>query len=319
MKRAAMAVGVAVLAIGSASTGHAQQQIQWKQVYNMPKGANQPKGISLDILGIELGDTYAEAKAKLEKLAAEYAAPPKPQAPPQAVNPSSLAQMDAAMLGTMDGLNRREQDMLSGVSNRPPLSEQKTIIRYQTPGGIISAEYVGQITMRREIPNGNAKISEIIDVHFSAPSSGAQVFAVKRDLSYNNGEQAPVAQVVQILKDKMRAEAQMVEVTKNVYRYQYDGGRLVAFNPPTPRGECTALFVGTQTRSALKNVNANGVCDIMFETNFTFGISTNHARRIEFFLSDQERAKNNKEADYAYVESYIRDLQSQSKGTAPKL
>lgn len=47
---------------------HAQQEIEWKQIINVPKGEYIPRG-SADILGLEIGDSYAETKAKLDKLA----------------------------------------------------------------------------------------------------------------------------------------------------------------------------------------------------------------------------------------------------------
>jgi hypothetical protein len=36
-------------------------------------------------------------------------------------------------------------------------------------------------------------------------------------------------------------------------------------------------------------------------------------------LSDNERIKLNAGADYAFFESYVRDLQNRTKGVAPKL
>lgn len=46
----------------------AQQDIEWKQIINVPKGEYIPRE-SADILGLELGDSHAETKAKLEKMA----------------------------------------------------------------------------------------------------------------------------------------------------------------------------------------------------------------------------------------------------------
>lgn len=53
-----------------------QQGIEWKQTLNIPKGQNLSRERA-DILGIEIGDTYAEAKAKLQKLVLEAAAEQK--------------------------------------------------------------------------------------------------------------------------------------------------------------------------------------------------------------------------------------------------
>jgi len=300
MKRAVLSAGIAMLALGYATVSHAQQQIQWKQVTSLPKGMNLPQGVAVDILGIELGDTYAEAKAKLQKLAAEYATSAKPAA------------------NTANDFMQRQLDQMSGESSAPPMEERKTIIRYQTPGGQITAEFVGQITLRRELPNGSAKIQEQIDVRLTAPSSGAQVYEVRRTLSFGNGNQTAIASFLQALKDKMGgAQAQPIGVTGSTYRYQFDGGRLVAPNPPTPDGHCSS-WGNPETRSTARGINASGACDVSLVASFRFGISREHASGVEFILSDQERAKANKETDYAFVESYVRGLQSQS-GAAPKL
>jgi hypothetical protein len=299
MKHAFWAAGAALLAL--TVTAHAQQSIQWKQVSNLPKGLNQPQGMKLDILGIELGDTYQEVKAKLQKLADEYPAPPK------------------AAGNTANDFMLRQLNQMSGVSDLPPMEEINTIIRYQTPGGQITAEFVGQIFLRRKLPNGNSKIDETIHVLLSAPSSGAQVYAVRRSLSYGNNAQTKIAQFLAALKDKMGgAQAQPIDPSGSAYRYQFDNGRLVALNPPTPDGQCAVGVVGSETRSFLKSINASGVCDVSLVARFGFGISREHASSAEFYLSDQERAKANKETDYAFVESYVRGLQSHS-GAAPKL
>lgn len=300
MKRAVLAVGIAMLAFGYASIGHAQQQIQWKQVTNLPKGMNLPQGLAIDILGIESGDSYADVKAKLQKLAAEFATPAKPGG------------------NTANDLMLRSLDQMSGVDDRPPMDERKTIIRYQAPGGVITAEFVGQIELRRELPNGNSKIQELITVRLTAPSSGAQVYEVRRILSYGRGQQTQIASFLQALKDKMGgAPAQPVGAAGNTYRYQFDNGRLVAPNPPTPDGHC-ASWGTPETRSTARSLNASGTCDVSLVAQFSFGISREHASSVEFILSDQERAKANKETDYAFMEAYVRGLQSQG-GAAPKL
>lgn len=301
MKRAVLVVGIAMLAFGYASVSHAQQQIQWKQVTSLPKGMNLPQGLAIDILGIELGDTYAEVKAKLQKLMTEYASPAKP-----------------AGNAAANDLMLRSLDQMSGVSDRPPMNERKTIIRYQAPGGVLTAEFVGQIELQRELPNGNTKIQELITVRLTAPSSGAQVYEVRRSLSYGKGQQTQIAQFLQALKDKMGgAQAQPVGASGNTYRYQFDGGRLVAPNPPTPDGHC-ASWGNPETRSTARGINASGTCDVSLVTYFQFGISREHASSVEFILSDQERAKANKETDYVFMEAYVRGLQSQG-GATPKL
>jgi hypothetical protein len=299
MKHAFWAFGAVMLAL--TVPAHAQQLIEWKQVTNLPKGLNQPQGMKLDILGIELGDTYTEVKAKLQKLADEYPAAPKPAG------------------NTANDFMLRQLGQMSGASDAPPMEERKTIIRYQTPGGQVTAEFVGQIDLRRKLPNGNSKIDETIHVLLSAPSSGAQVYAVRRSLSFDNGNQVAIATFLQALSDKVGgARPQPIGVSGNAYRYQFDNGRLVAPNPPTQDGQCAVEVVGTEMRSFAKSINASGACDVSLVVRFGFGISREHAASAEFYLSDQERAKANKETDYTFVEAYVRGLQSHS-GSAPKL
>lgn len=56
----------------------AAQKVEWKQVANpLPKGLNMPQGMRAEILGIELGDSFAEAKAKLEKFRLESVQAPE--------------------------------------------------------------------------------------------------------------------------------------------------------------------------------------------------------------------------------------------------
>jgi hypothetical protein len=69
----AFALGLAAM-LAATGAARADQEITWKQTINVPKGQNMPRERA-DILGIELGDTYAEAKAKLEKLAADSIQP----------------------------------------------------------------------------------------------------------------------------------------------------------------------------------------------------------------------------------------------------
>ncbi|MFT4117899.1 hypothetical protein [Bradyrhizobium sp.] len=297
----------------------AQQQIQWKQVTNLPKGLNLPQAMSIDILGIQLGDTYPEVKSKLEKLAAEYAPPTKASEPPAAsASAPTSPDFQAQVLNMQRAMELRQLDQMSGANSAPPITERTTIIRYQVPSGVITAEFVGEITLRRELPNGNAKIDETVTVRLSAPSSGGQVYAVRRSLSYGNGDQTGIAQFLQALKDKMGgAQAQQIGSTGDVYRYQFDGGRLVAPNPPTPDGQCS-VESNPDTRSTARSINASGLCDVSLVARFGFGVSRQHAKFVNFYLSDQERAKANKETDYAFMESYVRGLLSQS-GAAPKL
>jgi hypothetical protein len=47
------------------------QQIEWSQTLNLPKGLNLPQGVKGDMLGIELGESYAQVKARIEAIRQE--------------------------------------------------------------------------------------------------------------------------------------------------------------------------------------------------------------------------------------------------------
>jgi hypothetical protein len=61
-------LSAAVALLAWTCVAQAQQDIEWKQIINVPKGEYIPRE-SADMLGLEIGDSYAEIKAKLEKLA----------------------------------------------------------------------------------------------------------------------------------------------------------------------------------------------------------------------------------------------------------
>ena len=157
MFRDSLAVALLLAATG---VSYAQQQeIEWKQTINMPKGQNMPRDRA-DILGIELGDSYEEAKTKLQKLAAE-GVQPKAQ--------------------TMTPAERAVARMNGERSAPPPMREEKRIYNLKAPGAnsTISASFVQTVNINRALVSGSGKkYSETVAVIFSAPSSGHQVIGV---------------------------------------------------------------------------------------------------------------------------------------------
>lgn len=295
MRRTSHFLGLAVLLACAATPCLGQQPIQWKQTINLPKGLNLPKGVTADILGIELGDSYAEAKAKLERLAAE--APPARQAPR---SPMQLA-----------------LDRGAGVSDaKPPLEEQTDTIRLRLPNGdSIQAAYVGKIVLNRELPgSGAGKIRELLTVQFSAPSSAQQVMGMERTLSYSEQiDQPRLSELLAKLKEKFQAEPQQ---HGNEYRFQFNDGR--AFVPPNANvGTCRAQYVTSQQKD-VPFINRTGDCDVVLNVKVHQGISPDHIVYVVFSLSDNERAKANLAADFAFFETYLKERQQQS-GAAPKL
>jgi len=265
---------MAVTAIFLTATGaQAQQTMQWKQVLNVQKHLNQPQGVSIDILGIEPGDTYEDAKAKLEKIAAE-----------------------------------------PGSQEISPVRETKNIFRLQTPGGFLTAEYVGSMQMERRLPE-HPRVQEGIRILFSAPSSGHQVLGVVRNLTYyEQNEQPRVSETLARLSEKLKAQPQQFDTT---FRYQFDNGR--AFATPGANILSCKINMSANSPDAARNANNTGVCDIILDVGVEFGISKDHAKSLRFTLSDNERARQNVSADFKYFSEYARGVQTQSQGTAPKL
>lgn len=68
-----MAAAAAACSLLAVSTVHGQTKFEWKQTSSLARGLNMPAGVKAEAAGIETGMTFAEAKAILEKLAAEAA------------------------------------------------------------------------------------------------------------------------------------------------------------------------------------------------------------------------------------------------------
>ncbi|MEA2902774.1 MAG: hypothetical protein QOI12_161 [Alphaproteobacteria bacterium] len=320
MKRMLCAGAAATLLVAVAATSHAQQDIQWKQTINLPKGLNLPKDIIADILGIQFGDTYAEAKPKLEKLLAEVR-PAAPTAAPAAPNrPLTMGEIEAQRLRTLEGLERESANQIAGVNTAPPLTETRTQIRLQAPTGYVTASFVGTATLRRSLPGATSqKIDDTIRVLFSAPSSGHQVYAVDRFIAYNQADQPRVGELIARLKEKFGGDPQTwVAASTGTYKFQFNDGRLHA--PPGALQVSCLPFTGADTnQAALREINRNGDCDVVLMVEVRYGISKDHAATIRFAFADNERAKANLGADFAYFQSYVESLRGQTKGAQPKL
>jgi hypothetical protein len=298
-RQCAAAVLAAML---SATAAYPQnQQVQWTQTLNIPKGYNLPKGTSADVLGIELGDTYADAKAKLERLAAE--------APSKAAPPTPAQTFRRA---------------LEPEKPQPPLSETKTVIFLPVPSGPqIEASYVGFMILRRALPGADARgIEENIYVRLSSPASGHQVVAIERSLIYSaQGDQPRAGELLGQLRQKFKAEPETVTTTTTgaVYRFQFDDGRI--FVPAKNQFACSPVSAMQHTVSArdIPTINSSGNCDVVLEIAVNYGISSDHVKSIIFRYGDNQRAKENLTADFAFFDGYVKNVQQRTKGAAPKL
>jgi len=298
MKRVCRAGIAALTLLGWTGAAMAQQDIVWKQVVNTPKGLNMPTGVKADILGIEVGESYAEAKPKLERLLAEAVKPP----------PRTEAQ-------------KRSAEMM-GESSAPPVQEKKAVFRFSTPGSssFTAASFVNEIVLRRELPGTTKQnITENITVVFSAPSSGSQVLGIARTIDYPaEGDQPRLSELMGQLKEKFRASPQTYELGPSIkYVFQFDNGRVAV--PPKPYSEYCALYYAASQSNVIPGINRTGDCDVVLFVEVRYGISKDHVKTVKFTLSDNERTKANVGADFAFFDSYVKNLQTQTKGAAPKL
>lgn len=291
-----MRFGVALsvmLLVPSIST--AQQQMPWQQTLNTPKGLNMPGGVKADILGIELGDSFAEAKTKLEKLAAEGLLKP----------PAKRT------------FEQQLTDETQGVRRKQPYREEQAIFRLQQRGSqsVVAASFVKQIIVEREFKGSTDRIiGENIRVVFSAPSSGHQVLGIERSIFYHApGDQPRVNELIAQLSAKFKSEAKR---DGGIVRIQFNDGK------PEPYSRlninCRAYHATNQARE-VPQINPKGDCDVVLEMSFNGGISPDHASFVKFVLSDNERTKANLTADFKFIQDYIRKMQDQTRGETPKL
>lgn len=82
---------------------------------------------------------------------------------------------------------------------------------------------------------------------------------------------------------------------------------------------CSLYTGGSQTAQSVATLNGAGDCDVVFQVVIGHGFSHDHAGSITFRLADNERTKAAGNADFGYMRDYVRDLQSRSGGSAPKL
>ncbi|MBZ0149392.1 MAG: hypothetical protein K8F62_17895 [Pseudorhodoplanes sp.] len=312
MKRALGAAGGIMLALAGIGVVRAQQQIEWKQTINVPKGQTLSRDRA-DILGIELGDTYAEAKAKLQKLYEEVRKkPPAPAAKAEA--PKKPISAGAQFLNS--------QASPSASPPKDPVREEQKIFRIQSPGAstVVTASFAAKLVMERELQGtANRTIGERVTVFLSAPASGQQVLGIERSISYRaESDQPRVSELLAQLKQKMKANPQVDESRESaVYVYQFNDGQPVEVRKPnTP---ACPMHHNIENAGQLQDINRTGNCDAVLRVQVNFGISRDHAKYLNFILSDNDRTKANVGADFAFVEGYIRSLQERARGAPPKL
>lgn len=289
-----MRYGVAVaMALCVSAPSYAQQNIEWKQTVNVPKGKHVPAGRA-DILGIEFGDTYAEAKAKLEKLETESK---KGKPDPSAC--SSTAQYMR----------------LCGEASEPSITEGESLFNIRGPNhSAMTARYVSLLEFKRSLPGaGSEKIVETIKLHLSAPSSGHQVVGIERDMFYPEADQPQIGAVLDAVQKKYEASPR---VFRSDYIFQFDNGQAVTGSGNTG---CEPQIRAMTNLNTVREVNSKGDCDVVMRVNITKGVSANHVKILKFEFADNERIRINGVADYTYIQTYLKSLQSRTLGAPPKL
>ena len=223
-----------------------------------------------------MGDSYAEAKAKLEALKAE------------------------------------------GIPSQSDYTrEVKIQFKLPAPGGFVAASYIGQVLFNRHLAASVlAGTSDNLSLRFSAPSSGHQLIGMTRVLQYPTQADEPrVSELLARLSERMGGPPQRFH--NKLYKFQFAKWRLVA-PPGATQISCEPQY-NVSTSGDVGRINAARDCDIVLVVEFQLGMSADHAKYIKFTLSDNERAKSNVGADFAFFDAYAADLQSRSRGVQPKL
>lgn len=286
MTMRASALVCAAMAFGMPTDAAAQRRdVEWRQVLNTPRGANLPAGVQADILGIQIGEPYADAMAKLARIRSEPAnSGPQPQ------------------IGTRQ----------IGLRTLP---NNETLI----------AEHPENVILVRKMRGAGARpYDDVLNIRFSAPSSGHQVVSITRSIRYQDSPDEPkISEFLAQIKAKYGGELRTLTGSDNAVRYlriQYDNGRVVA-------GQDLLSACMDQTSvghaASIPSINASGDCDVVLNIQIDAGISPDHARAIVMTLSDNERAKANVTADLeffrTYVEELMQRLQSQNRAPSPRL
>jgi hypothetical protein len=313
MQRILCAAGVVCAALASSGTARAQQPtIQWKQTINLPKGLNLPQGAKVDILGIELGDTYDEVRAKLNALLEEVK--------PKESKPSAPLSPEAQRLATMSALQNSAVGAMGGANSQPLGEINMQIVLPLESGGGIPVVYGSGFKMQRDIPGASGRTyDDTVFVSFSAPSSGRQLLGIQRNIHYiNQADEPRITELIARLRERLKAEPQIFNdnIQGRLYRFQFDNGR--ALVPPNATFQTCRPNYAVTTKQDAQNANASGQCDVVLDVDVRYGISKDHASAILFTLSDNERTKQNVVADFTFFENYVRDMRSRG-GSGPKL
>lgn len=287
-------IGAAMVIAGLFSTSAvAEEQIQWKQVRNIPKGANLAPGMTWEILGIAPGDSYETVRPRLNALLGEDVTPK-----------STIDKTTADLLG---------QD-LGG-----PLEEVKLSIMLPLPGGQgIKATYVDRIELKRQLKGtGPQTIDDTLTLRFSSPASGNQVISIGRGITYyEHTDQVRIRDMIKSLTEKFGKGPRVTRNQKSTnLKYIFNDGKL--FTPANVLEDCGPGM--SMDINEIDRINPTGNCDVVLEVTLGHGISDDHASGVAFQLYDYARGKENITADRGFMDAYVEDVRNRTAGQAPKL
>lgn len=200
----------------------------------------------------------------------------------------------------------------------PPLRESLTQYYLNTAGGSITASFVGEIFLERNVP-GAINSEEKIWVRLTAPSSGSQVISVERTIRYlDQSDEIRISDLLAALSGKMGGPPDHPDSksSASLYRYQFDNGRQV---PAQNQTDCYDYAETWSDQASLYMINESGTCDIVLDVQVAAGISDDHARGVTFKLYDNDRAKASLGADYDFFNAYVDSVQNAPGGNTPKL
>lgn len=259
----------------------ANQAIEWTETLNIPKGEGMPPGVTADILGIEIGDTYRGAKAKLQAI------------------------IDALPDGD-EGRLKEEQRFF-----KIPIATG-TFLETKYPSKII-------VTINRRSPRATDTITVFFSAPSSGAQVIGLDRLIQR-FEHKDQIRIPDYLAAISEKYAAKPTVTLSSNKVIFYRYHYDNGQAVTA-PANANSVCPVSYwmsLGNSERD-LPKINRAGTCDVILDVQFNLGISKDHAAAVWFKLMGTDRARTNQQADYQFIRDYLGRLRQQTSGAAPKL
>lgn len=258
----------------------ADQVMEWEQTLDIPKGQGLPQGITADILGIEIGDTYTDAKAKLEAIAAEI---------PDG-DESNLAEAESHFRLPIGTGNFVETKFVSEI---------KLTIAHDDPR---SSEI---ITLYLSAPSSGAQVYGIVrTISYTDREGQIRISELMPRLSAKFGTEPYVS---------------FSGSSGITYVYHFDEGQAVTHMDNLNECAPGWWLQAGQTEQTVEEINHSGRCDVLLTILMNYGISEDHARSVSFSLVDADRARANHKADFQFLRDYLDKLRAGTGGESPKL